>query len=366
MRQLAYIETIKSVSPIEGADKIEKVEVLGWELVAKKNEFEVGDLCVYIEIDSIVPELPCFEFLRPKKFRVKTIKLKNQISQGLALPISVIKEVNPEFDLSKIKVGQDLTETLKIIKYEPEVELESIEPVKLSWWQKKVNYLKRLFGFKSIRFSRFPSDVPKTGETRVQNMLFTLWEKQGQPMYVTEKCEGTSSTFVFRKQKDKLFGTNYSFLVCGRNTTIYNSQKRRRSTHHLKRVADFYDLENKLKKMGRNIVIQGEVIGPNIQKNIYKLSNLELRVFLMFDLDKKEYLPFEEMIKLANELELKTVPILEVNHVLVDDVKYYVELSKGKSKINPNVLREGIVIRSLDKNFSFKSINPEYLLKNQL
>src|SRR5271157_945626 len=122
MRQLAYIETIKNLRPIEGADKIETAIILGWEVVVKRGEFSIGDKVVYCEIDSILPDLPPFEFLRAKKFRIRTIKLKSQISQGIAFPLSVINEVTPSFDITKLNVGDDVTELLQITKYDPEAE----------------------------------------------------------------------------------------------------------------------------------------------------------------------------------------------------------------------------------------------------
>src|SRR5208283_2537219 len=173
MRQLAYVETIKALSPIVGADKIEKAEVLGWELVVKKGEFQVGDLCVYCEIDSIFPELPPFEFLRSKKFRIKTVKLRGQVSQGIAFPLCVVNCVDPSFDVAKARVGDDLTDLLKITKYDPESGLDDPEPeqVKKSWVQRKYSYYKwKLFGIKPIKKGSFPNDVPKTDETRVQKM----------------------------------------------------------------------------------------------------------------------------------------------------------------------------------------------------
>lgn len=90
MRKLATIREIKDIQPIEGADRIEVATVDGWQVVIKKGEFKVGDKIIYIEIDSIVPEREEFEFLRDRKFRVRTIKLRKQISQGLIMPLSIL------------------------------------------------------------------------------------------------------------------------------------------------------------------------------------------------------------------------------------------------------------------------------------
>lgn len=367
MRELAYIQKIKTLTPIAGADKIECATVLGWELVVKKGDFKVGDLCVYCEIDSILPEYPCFEFLRSKHFRIKTIKLRSQISQGIAFPLSILNEVEPNFNLAQAKVGDDVTQVLKITKYDSELELDEEEQVKKTWFQNKISYYKwKLFGFKKIKSGDFPNDVPKTDEIRVQKMSSALEDHQNELMYITEKCEGTSATFVYRKTGNwlaKMFGNGYIFQACSRNRIVYNSQNGKESPHHITRVAEKYNLLDGMKQMNRSLAIQGEVIGPKIQGNIYKLPELELRVFLIFDLDTQTYLSFKELQLITTQLGLSMVPVLETNHTLVNDTKYYVDLSKGVSQINSNSQREGIVIRSVSKNFSFKSINPEYLLQ---
>lgn len=371
-RELAYIQKIKSLSPIPGADKIELAEVLGWQVICRIGDFKIGDFVVYCEVDSVLAEYPCFEFLRPRKFRIKTLKLKNTISQGICFPISVLKEVDPSFDLSSIKIGQDVTEALKITKHDPEAALDvEIEPVKRSWLSKKYSFWKwRLFGFKPAKSGNFPSDVPKTDEVRVQKVGHELEEHAGEMCYITEKCEGTSSTFVYRKSGNwlaKLFGQGYTFQVCSRNRIIYNSQKGAGETnHHIFRAGEKYNILDGLKKLNRNIAVQGEVIGPKIQANVYKIPEVDLRVFSIFDLDKKKYVHYDELVQLIKQLNLVMVPVLNDNHTLVNDIKYYVELSKGFSKINDRILREGIIVRSKSKSASFKSINPEYLLKQEL
>src|ERR1700686_2198783 len=134
MRELAYVQTITSLTPIPNADNIEKAEVLGWEIVVRKNEFQVGDLVIYCEIDSVLPELPCFEFLRSRKFRIRTVRLRSQISQGIVFPLSILKEVDPSFKIDNLKVGQDVTDLLKITKYDPEASLDGDNnQVKKSW-----------------------------------------------------------------------------------------------------------------------------------------------------------------------------------------------------------------------------------------
>ncbi|HEY5268551.1 MAG TPA: RNA ligase family protein [Candidatus Saccharimonadales bacterium] len=372
MRELAYIQTIKSLSPIPCADAIECATVLGWEIVVKKSQFNVGDKIVFCEIDSILPEYPCFEFLRNKKFRIKTCRLRGCTSQGIVFPLSVINEVDPTFDVSKAKVGDDVTEALKIVKYDSEAELD-VEPeaqAKKSWLSNKYSYYKwKLFGFKKVKaVDGFPQDVPKTDETRVQKMASLLEDRVGQPVYITEKVEGTSATFIFRKNGNwlaKLFDQDGIFQVCSRNRILYNSQKGNKPPHHLMTVAEKYNIHQQLKKLNRNLAIQGECIGPKIQANPYRIPDYELKVFLIYDIDKQTYLPYDEMVTLIEELGLTMVPIVSNTTIVFNDIKYYVGLSKGQSLINGKILREGIVIRGKYDNFSFKSINPDYLLKQE-
>lgn len=377
-RELVYVETVKSLSPIAGADRIEKAQVLGWELVVKKGDFKVGDLCVYAEIDSVFPEQhPCFEFLKPRKMRIKTVKLRGQVSQGICFPISILKEVNPNFDLSTVKAGMPCTELLGVIKYDSEAASDVKRIVnKKSWIQNKLSYLKwKLFGRKPIENNDFPQDVPKTDEERVQKFGHHLEKCEGQLVYITEKLEGASATFVYRQAATnwlaKLLGKNNLFQICSRNRVVWDSEEGGDNKHHIYLISQKYDIYNKLKKLGRNLAIQGEAIGSEngsrrIQSDIYRLNELQFLIFLMYDLDKKEYLSFSEVKEIARQCQFETVPLLQMNVPLVNSVQYYVELSKGQSIINPSLFREGVVIRAVDNSFSFKSINPDYLILDQL
>src|SRR5208337_3024348 len=150
----------------------------------------------------------------------------------------------------------------------------------------------------------------------------------------------------------KLFGQDGIFQVCSRNTIVYNSQKGGKSAHHLMTVAEKYNIHQGMKKLSRNLAIQGECIGSKVQGNPYKIDGYELRVFLMFDIDKQEYLPFNEMVDVCRQLLLPMVPIICEDAIIVNDIKHYVELSKGKSMLNTKIDREGVVIRSLTENFS--------------
>lgn len=327
MRQLASIQKIKNIEPIENADAIVRATVLGWQLVVRKDEFQIGDWCVYIEIDSVMPDRPEFEFLRARSNRVRTIRLRGQISQGVCFPLTILPEG------TVIEEGLDVTDLLGITKYEPPI------PAQLAGTMK----------------GNFPSFVPKTDETRIQ-ILGNLLEKcAGEMFYVAEKLDGSSVTYYL---KDGEFG------VCSRNLDLIESEE-----NSFWKVARQLDIENKLRSLGYNVAIQGELIGEGIQKNKYKLRGQHVYFFNVFEIDKFEYLDFADFKKVIKDLDLQTVPILEEGFSLVADISTLTEMAIGKSKLCKTTHREGIVFRPLEEKrdkrgrVSFKSINPKFLLK---
>jgi RNA ligase (TIGR02306 family) len=335
MRKLASIQKIKALDPIEGADAIERATVLGWQLVVKKGEFKVGDLVVYCEIDSLMPDRPEFEFLKPRGMRVRTIRLRGQVSQGICFPLSILP---PDFQLTE---DADCTEVLGIEKYEPPI------PACLS----------------GIMKGRFPSFIPKTDETRVQVLQKILDKYKGEKCYVTEKVDGSSGTFYLN---------NGEFGVCSRNMELVEDD-----TNSFWKLARLMDIENKLRSLGTNFAIQGELIGEGIQDNKLKLRGQIILFFNAFDIDRFEYLQYERFVELFQKLQLPTVPILRADYELSSQIEEIIEMATIKSSIRPEVWAEGIVIRPLNEkidlllsneNFnngrvSFKAINPEFLLK---
>jgi RNA ligase (TIGR02306 family) len=330
MRKLASIQKIKNIEPIEGADAIEKASVLGWQLVTRKGEFNIGDLCVYIEIDSVLPHKPEFELIRAKSNRIKTIKLRGQISQGICFPVSILPNgVDIVEDL-------DVTAMLNITKYEPPIPANLVAEVK----------------------GLFPSFMPKTDETRVQVLETLLKHYAGTSCYITEKLDGSSATFYV---KDNEFG------VCSRNLDLLYNE-----SNAMWKFAIDNKLEEKLKTLNRNIAIQGEIIGESIQKNKYKLRGQTVYFFNVFEIDAYKYLSLKETKFLLNELNLKMVPVLDENYLLERSVEEVIEKSKMKSVLNKDTIAEGIVIRPLEEiidkfilqgRISFKAINPDFLIK---
>jgi RNA ligase (TIGR02306 family) len=350
MRKLASIQTVNAVEPIPNADAIERIRVLGWWVVVKKGEHRPGERIVYCEIDSLLPERPEFEFLRassfkpaqtdatgaltlPAGFRIKTVRLRGQVSQGICFPLSILPPGAPTEE------GEDVTERLGVLKWEPPLPVGMGGKVK----------------------GPFPGFLPKTDETRVQVLEGALERHRGKTFYVTEKLDGTSFTAFLRQGE---------FGICSRNLWMDEADE----SNILVRVAKGMKLEEKLRAardlLGFDAAIQAEVIGPGIQKNKYGLPAVALRVFNVLNVDAYRLLDHAEMLAFLGEAGLESVPqlgMLELNHTVDELVAY----SEGASVLNPKVQREGVVLRPLAEEYdediggrlSFKAINPKFLLK---
>jgi len=331
-RKLASVVKIVDIQPIPGADAIVVATVKGWKVVVKVNEYKVGDLAVYYEIDSFLPIRPQFEFLRKSSykrmgssegFRLKTIRLRGQISQGLLTPI-------PE-GISNPREGDDLTEALDIVKYEPPIPAQLAGKIK----------------------GTFPSFIPKTDEIRIQNFESEVgFSPVGERAYVTEKLDGTSFTCYFN---------NGVFGVCGRNWELSET-----SDNSLWRMANVLQLKEKMTKHGKNIALQGELVGAGINGNLYGLSDHKLYFFTGYDIDKGRRMFFDELEWVLFGLQLQMVPLLEKYGFVIPNesniVDYMLKYAEGKSVLNMEVDREGVVVRGLEREFSFKAISNTYLL----
>lgn len=333
LRKLASIRKISDIQSIPGADMIELAIVDGWKVVVAKNvEHKVGDMVVYCEIDSFLPIKEEFEFLRKSSykkmsdgtegFRLRTIKLKGQVSQGLILPLKDLQLPNKDL----LEVGMDVTNLLGISKYEPPI------PAELSG---KVKGL-------------FPSFLRKTDEERVQNLSNEYENLKQHKFYVTEKLDGSSATFY---SKDGVFG------VCSRNLELLETEG-----NTFWKVARELKLEEWLTSQDVNYSIQGELIGESIQGNPYKIKGQTVGFFNAFNIDTQEYLGLEEFEKLISSMGLKSVPILDREFTLPDTIDELLTYADEKSVLNSNFDREGVVIRSLDRKISFKVISNKFLL----
>ena len=343
MRKLASIRIANAINPIIGADAIESVRVDGWVCVAKKGEFQVGDKGIYFEIDSFLPgEDERFNFLA-KQFitfegkqgaRLRTIRLRGQLSQGLFLPLNKFPE------LQNLEVGADVTEMLNIGKWEPPM------PAQLAG---------EVTGI-------FPHFIHKSDQERIQNLLELIEINQGQEFEATVKLDGSSMTvYRFDRAVNKEGNTFIDHGVCSRNYNLRENEK-----NSLWRVARKNRLIEGLDFLGRNLALQGELIGEGIQGNHEGLIGQEFYLYDIFDIDQQVYLPPQErqdIVKTLNDngFIVKHVPIVGVVK-LSHTVEQLLEMADGQSLNNEK--REGLVFKRLDGRISFKAISNWYLEKN--
>lgn len=373
MRALVTLRTVSELRPIEGADLIELALIDGWQCVVKKNEFKVGDRGLYFEIDSFIPlKDERFKFLEKNattwkgKYgaRIKTIKLKGQVSQGLLLPLSSFPE------LRTYKWGEkDYSTDLGVVKWEREDAHGNVGEKKSTWLGKKLKKLKhtrikplilwleRTFPgvFLTNATRPFPSFIPKTDEERIQNLINKLsledieddWER-------TVKLDGSSMTAYHNKGR---------VGVCSRNLDL-----KKDSENKFWQTAIEYNLDKALKKLGKNIAVQGELMGPGIQGNREQLKEYEFYVFNVYLIDEKRYAGKKERDQLLVELHelgarIKQVPNLGIGNLqsfkTIDD---YLAYAEGPSLVAKT--REGVVFSTLDGTKSFKVISNSYLLKH--
>lgn len=376
MRNLASIQIISNIEEISNADNILKATVLGWEVViAKKDNFQIGDKVIYIEVDSVMPDKPEYEFLRSRKFRIRTIKLKGQVSQGLVLPLYETLCCG-QSKSGKFEVGDDVTDLLGIEKYLSPSEREEftnqkrlmkIEKNRIKKYMMRYSWFRRMFLSKHAKAS-FPYWISKSDEERIQNFPHVLEQFKDNIVYVTEKVDYQSATFTTKllPKFSGFFGKLFPlkklvFIVCSRNLTTND-----KNSLYWK-IAYKYHIEDIL-KYNPNLSIQGEQGSTNVQGNKYGITEPTLWVFNVINHVNGKIYDDADMKEFCDKWGLQTVPILKKCKLseLGTTVPELVEFSKGKSVINPKIHREGIVVRCIingKKQLSFKVINPDFLLK---
>lgn len=408
-RALAHIEKIVNIYPIEKADKVEMAQVLDFHVMVKKGQLKVGDLAVYIEVDSILPDglsqedtvrynflkhelsqtsdpekikeleeeikntlaknqLGQFEFLRNKSFVVKAMKMKKFgiISQGIIFPLgeilTAINTLNVDGTILPVE-GLDITEKLNIKKVVEDIDEDTVTSKKHPWmkyaWYRKFNKFIKFFR-SDIRGNWQSCFPPPSDEVNIQNIFSRLYMKYGSDngWYVTEKLEGQSISFsLFSTKKFGFFKTKH-FGVCSRN----NFKKTYDGSDFWKTALKL-NIEKTLRKIDKNLFIRGEHCGPKIQENIYGLKENDVWLYDVYDIDKKRFYNLEEMKKFCSDNGFKMVPVLDENFSLPSDVKDLLNYSNSTS-VMAKTIREGVVIRRKDNPLeSFKVKSPEYLAK---
>jgi RNA ligase (TIGR02306 family) len=336
-RKLASIQTVVAIEPIPDADAIELAHIQGWQCVVKKGEFQPGESGVFFEIDAIPPDDPRYHFLwrakdgtvppQPANFRLRTIRLRGVLSQGLLMPLHRFPELPTD-----LPTGTDLTETLSVAKWEAQIPLND-----------EVD-------------GPFLPGVPKTDEIRVQSAPEVLAELAGRPYVITVKYDGTSATYGIHRH-------TRAFTVCGRNWSI------KRGTNAYWHAAEKYRLEEALAKHPHR-VIQAELIGPGIQKNRLALRGVQLAVFNVYDQEERRFLSHDEAATFLASIGVPMVEVLERGDAFSHDQASLLALAEGFYPGTKNE-REGIVIRpqtetisaTLGGRLSFKAISNRFLLK---
>jgi RNA ligase len=351
---LASIQKVIKLTPIEGADLIETATVLGWEIVIKKGEYNIGDLCTYIQIDTIVPDKPEFEFLRERKFRVRTIKLRKQISQGLLVPVPA----------GKWKEGDDVSEIIGVKKYDkPDNNPDRSEKPRMpksgiaKWiYLFKYNFLFKLFPFLEPKTrSSFPKHlVSITDEERIQNIPQVLEKYAGKTFVVSYKLDGSSITIIH----NKVLGIS-KFRICSRRFELHD---KRNDWYKVFVATNFAAEIAKLVAYFKtdDIIVQGEAIGK-FNGNHHQLKQDEIRLFnILVDGKRISQGEFIDVCTTNNIPHCPMYTTIILQHTLPEIIK----LSEIKDVLNPTVEAEGLVWRCVEDNLSFKVINNKFLLKN--
>lgn len=360
MRELASIQKIIAINPIEGADQIELADVQGWHVIVRKEEnYKVGDLIIYIQYDTILPVKPEFEFLRDccysKKFngfRIKNRKLRGVFSEGIVFPLSIIDD-----GFHNWKEGDDVSELLGVQKYD----LEVLEEVKKKKHSKLYMQMMRYKWFRTIALigkrkqkkGSYPEYIQKSDEDNIQ-VVFDELKPKNLFYNLTEKLEGQSATFeVTNKKKFVVYSHNIRFGKRD-NSNYWNT-------------AIKFNIENKMKKFMKlhkikAMAIQGEIIGEGIQKNPYKIIGKDFYIFNIRDTEKKLDFNLDDTFNFCKETELKYVPLLDQNVQLPDTVDEVLEKAEGMSILKKDQMREGIVWRCSNANpkISFKAKSKAY------
>jgi hypothetical protein len=357
MRALATIQKIEWLREIEGMDNIELAGVLGWQVIVLKKEYQVGDKTIFCEPDSVLPEKPEFEFLRAKNFRIKTMKMKGVVSQGICFPLSFL----PQRNLPKVyEIGEDVTKLMGITQYE---RTQDKDPVQRAPKPPKNFILKFLFRFSFFRKilaktkkekQGFPPFISKTDECRCQNMPF-LFEEKKKPYIVSEKVDGTSLTCSLERKRFNRF----DFAVCSRNRRLFQKDD---SVYW--KIAEKHDIENVLKNLIGNqnfVAIQGEIIATDVQGNKYKVNEPMFYAFnLIYPSGRVNSVEAKNILK---DFGISFVPILDINFILPNSATEMLEYADGKSTLF-DTLREGVVCRDYQSKTSFKAVSPKFLIKN--
>ena len=346
----AHIERIGEFHSIPKKDRIQTARVLGWNVIVRKDEFKDNDWCIYIEIDSQLPAIEPFAFLENKRYRIRTLKMAGTVSQGMALPIAKYEEITGKPLPEKYLIsGYDVTKDLGIARYEPKITKDGTQ--------------KSPTGVQRMR--KFPRKYAViTDETNIQNIPTLITRNIGRMFYVTEKLEGQSATYIYRKSRIpilKWFGIGDKFIVASHKRELV-----REDTSSFWTVAKEQGIKEKMKEYcyeyDCSLTIQGEIIGKGIQKNIYNIDGYDFYVFNTVDSRSRQKYGFIQTALILGILGLKYVPFVR-QYEMTEDITVDSLLADADGRsILYDTPREGYVHRTDDMKTSFKVRSPKYLL----
>lgn len=345
MRKLASIRKIDGIRPIDGADAIECAIVGGWVVVVKKGEYEAGDLAIYCEIDSFIPTKLAPFLTKPGQFpktyngvegeRLRTVKLRGTLSQGLLLPTKIAEDIVCPGEFFSFDEGSDVTELLGIQKWEPPVSAQ----------------------LAGLAKGNFPTAVPKTDQERIQNLSgkFDEWKVSALTFEVTEKLDGSSMTCYLPYEGE--------FEVCSRNLSL---KKDENNSFWKSAIAN--DIERKMIDFGlRGYAIQGELVGEGIQGNKYGIKGQDFYVYDIYCVQLGKYLTHTERFEICEQLGLKHCPLINkrLKFNQTDTVSFLLDWAEDVSILNFKTQREGLVFKCVENtDISFKAISNKFLMKH--
>ncbi len=400
-KPLMYVVKIDEISPIENADKIELAKVMDYSIIVKKNEFAPGDLALYVEVDSLLPnglegadnvraneltsslksmdvgsddyntakaeldeltaksKYPYFEFLRQRKFKIKAMKMRGVISQGILFKPS-------DLGITDYKLGQDFSTQFNVTEIVQDEEEAGVNTSKkdnfIVRWLMKYAWFRAWRKRKNVKEVWDPTFPGKSDEENVQKIFSKMKEKYGDKEWVaTEKLEGQNIT-VYSEEVKGLFGKKKKRIgVCSRTRELNPKGNSKAFWDTVKRIR----FDEKVKNIPGEWFIRGEHIGPGIQGNIYKLPRTEIRIFDMYKKIDGQWqkLPWNEMVVFSELYDIPLVPLLDEHYKLPDTVQEMLKESDKPTCFGNDLKhkREGFVLRLKDDyNVSFKVKNPFY------
>lgn len=393
-RELAYVVIINEIKPIPDYDRVEHARVGGWWVIVKKGQFKPGDLAIYIEVDSQVPQVEPFMFLEKKHFTVKTQRMCRVYSQGLLMAPSDFgwettygKPRMIITDNGKVlEEGAFLTETLNITYADPVDTKRKFNPpdkykkmaqrkpniFKQPWarwmmkrhWGRKIMFV--FFGRKKDKKGAWPSWIKKTDEERCQNMPW-LFPGGDEEFYATEKIDGSSTTFAIKGR-----GKKQEYLVCSRNVVFDTPDKKAfYDTNIYIEMSEKYNIKEVLSHFMATdfnldyVILQGETYGEGVQKRGYNKKGRDFMAFNLIFGYKDGYVKKTNSLEMTQLLDIHgvpCVPIVDKKFKIPTTCDELLILAEGSSVIDGG-MREGLVIRSKDGQRSFKAVSNPFLLK---